>query len=121
MGKINKKSFLKTFLIIGSATIVSFALGIIFKDYIWGPLTLLFGFLSAYYMAIGKWENYLYGILVTITYTYICTLNGLYGWLIFSILLYLPVQIYGIINWSKNKKENKVKIKSFTIKNSILI
>lgn len=118
--KINK-ILLKNILIILATIIVSFGLGIIFEDYIWGPLTLIFGFLNAYYTAIGKWQNYIFGILFTITYTYICTINGLYGWLIFSVIFYLPVQIIGIINWLRHKKDNEVEMKSFTLKNSLII
>lgn len=121
MIKVDKKIFLKNAIIVVVTILVSFILGIIFNDYIWGTLTLIFGFLNSYYMAIGKWQNYIYGILFTLTYTYICTINGLYGWLIFSIVFYLPVQIYGIINWFKNKQGEEVKMKSFTLKNSLII
>lgn len=116
-----KKSLLKNLLIILSTIIISIILGIIFNDYIWGTLTLIFGFLNAYFMAIGKWQNYIFGILFTITYTVICTINGLYGWLIFSIIFYLPIQIYGIVDWKRNKKDKSVELKSFTMKNSIII
>lgn len=116
-----KNNIIKNILIILPTIIISIILGVIFNDYIWGTLTLIFGFLNSYYMAIGKWQNYIFGILFTLTYTYICTINGLYGWLIFSIIFYLPVQIYGIINWFKNKKNEEVEMKSFNLKNSIII
>lgn len=115
------KEISKNILIILVTALISFGLGIIFNDYIWGPLTLIFGFLNAYYTAIGKWQNYIFGILFTITYTYICTINGLYGWLIFSVIFYLPVQIIGIVNWLRNKKDEQVEMKSFTWKNSLII
>lgn len=117
----NKKSVFKELIIIASTLVVSFCFGLLFNDLIWGTLTLAFGFLNAYYMALGKWENYIYGILFTLTYAYICTINGLYGWLIFSIIFYLPVQIYGIVNWFRNKTDDVVEVKSFTLKNSIII
>lgn len=117
----NKKIDTKEIIIILITIVISFILGIITQDYILGPLTLIFGFLNSYYMAVGKWQNYIYGILFTLTYACICTINGLYGWLIFSILIYLPVQIYGIINWFKNETDEVVKMKSFTLKNSIII
>lgn len=112
---------MKEFIVVVSSILISILLGIIFDDYIWGTLTLIFGFLNSYYMAIGKWQNYIFGILFTLTYTYICTINGLYGWLIFSLVFYLPFQIYGIVNWFKNKENDQVKMKSFTLKNSIII
>lgn len=117
----NKKTVFKELIIIASTFVVSFCFGLLFNDLIWGTLTLAFGFLNAYYMALGKWENYIYGILFTLTYAYICTINGLYGWLIFSIIFYLPVQIFGIVNWFKNKTDDVVEVKSFTLKNSIVI
>ena len=117
----NKKLYLKDISIIVATIIISLIFGIMFNDYIWGSLTLAFGFLNAYYMAIGKWENYIYGILFTLTYAYICTINGLYGWLIFTIIFYLPVQIFGIVSWFRNKKEETVEMRSFTVKNSIII
>ncbi len=116
-----KKIALKDIIVIVSTIIISLILGLIFDDYIWGTLNLTFGFLNAYYMAIGKWENYIFGILFTLTYAYICTVNGLYGWLIFTVIIYLPVQIYGIINWFRNKTDDVVEVKAFTLKNSIII
>ena len=119
--KISKKLILREFLVVFLTLAISILLGIVFDDYIWGSLTLIFGFLNSYYMAIGKWQNYIFGILFTITYTYICAINGLYGWLIFSLIFYLPVQIYGIVNWFKNKEDEQVQMKSFTWKNSLII
>ena len=119
--KINKRSLLREILINIITIAISITLGILFDDYIWGSLTLIFGFLNSYYMAIGKWGNYIFGILFTLTYTYICTINGMYGWLIFSLIFYLPVQIYGIVNWFKNKQDEQVVMKSFTWKNSMII
>jgi nicotinamide mononucleotide transporter len=119
--KINQNKQLKNVLIVLASFIISLIVGIIFNDYIWGTLTLFFGFVNAYYMSIGSWKNYIYGILFTITYAIVCTINGLYGWLIFSILFYLPVQIYGIINWFKNKTDEQVEMKSFTFKTSVII
>ena len=119
--KKNNYFTVKDAIIIVATLIISLLLGVVFDDYIWGALTLAFGFLNAYYMAIGRWENYIYGILFTLTYAYICTINGLYGWLIFTIIFYLPVQIFGIVNWFKNKTEDSVEMKSFNLKNSIII
>lgn len=119
--EIKRKVRLKEIVVIILSFILSFVIGAMFGDYVWGSLTLAFGFLNAYYMALGRWENYIYGILFTLTYAYICTINGLYGWLIFTIIFYLPVQIYGIVNWFKNKTDDVVEVKSFTLKNSIII
>ena len=118
--KNNSKQIFKHISIFVATIVVSFLIGFIFDDKLWGPLTLIFGFLNSYYMAIGKWQNYIFGIGFTLTYTYICTINGLYGWLIFCVIFYLPVQIYGIVGWFKNKKDETVEMRNFTLKNSRL-
>lgn len=119
--RVYRNALIKNSAIVLATIFVSVVLGIIFNDYIWGTITLILGFLNAYYMAIGKWQNYIFGILFTITFGYICTINGLYGWLIFSTLCYMPAQIYGLINWFKHQKGDEVKMKSFTWKNSLII
>ena len=52
-----------------------------------------------------------------------CYLNWLYWIAVLSLLVFFPSQIHGYLMWNKNKKENKkkVKIRWFTLKNSILI
>lgn len=100
---------------------ISILLGIIFNDYIWGILALIFGFLNAYYMAIGKWYNYIFGFMFAIVYAYICTINGLFGLLIFTVIFYLPLQVYGIINWFRNKQNSEVVMKSLNLKSSIVL
>ena len=84
--------------------VVSIILGVIFKNGFLSILTLIFGFLNSYYMAIGKWHNYIFGLLFAITYGLICAFNGLYGWGIFAIVFYVPSQVMGMINWKKNNR-----------------
>lgn len=102
-------------------TLLSIFLGIIFNDYIWGMIALTSGFLNAYFMAIGKWYNYIFGIIFAIVYAYISTINGLYGLLIFTIIFYLPLQIMGLINWFKNKQNSEVKMRSFNLKTAFIL
>ena len=101
--------------------LISILIGVIFNDYIWGTLSLIFGFLNAYYMAIGKWYNYIFGFLFAIVYAYICTINGLFGLLIFTIIFYLPLQISGLINWFKNKQDAEVKMRSLNFKSAFIL
>lgn len=102
--------------------IISAALGIIFEDYIIGTLSLVCGFLNAYYMAIGKWYNYIFGILFSVLYMYSCFVNGLYGLVIFTILFFTPIQISGIVSWLKNKEsDDTVSTRSLNVKSSILL
>ena len=110
------------FIIIPIITVVvSIILGAISGDYFWGIITLIFGFLNAYYMAIGKWYNYIFGLLFSLSYAYICGKNGLFGWVIFTFVFYVPSQLLGIISWNRKKKNDVVEMRSFTLNKSIVV
>lgn len=79
-------------------TIISIILGVISGDYFWGIIMLIFVFLNAYYMVIGKWYNYIFGLLFSLSYAFVCGKNGLFGWGIFTFVFYVPSQISGMIN-----------------------
>ena len=102
-------------------TVLSLIFAFLFNDFSFGFITLLAGFLNAYYMMVGKWYNYIFGIIFSVVYAYVCFINGLYGFAIFTILLYTPIQIIGIIKWFKNRVDDVVKIKSLSIKNGLLL
>ena len=72
-------------------------------------------------MAIGKWYNYIFGFLFAVVNAYICTINGLFGLLIFTIIFYLPLQVTGLINWFKNKKDTEVAMRSLNFKTSFIL
>ncbi len=110
------------YIVIPSITIcVSLVFGFIFNDIILGGSTLIFGFLNAYYMAVGKPCNYIFGILFSITYAIECYNNGLYGFVIFTLLVYTPIQIFGIINWIRHKSEDAVLMRSLTLLHGIYL
>lgn len=100
---------------------ISITFGLIFDDYIWGVIALASGFLNAYYMAIGKWYNYIFGLIFSVVNAYICTINGLYGLLIFTIIFYIPLQILGLINWIKNKEDSIVKMRSLNFRSATIL
>ena len=101
--------------------LISF-ISITFSNSIIGFLTLLFGLFNGYYAVIGKWQNYIYGILFVLLNAYISFKTNLYGIAILSILLYFPLQINGLISWYKNKdKDKKINLRQFNLKTSILI
>ncbi len=96
--------------------------GIISKDYFLGTLILISGLLNSYYASIGKTYNYIFGSLYCLLSAYVCYINGLYGIAILSVIIYFPLQIQGYISWLKKKdNNNEVKIRKFTLKNSIII
>ena len=94
----------------------------IFPNSIIGFLTLLFGLLSGYYAAIGKWYNYVFGALFVLLNAYISFKTNFYEIATLSVLLYFPLQIKGLISWYKNKDKNKViNIRQFNIKTLMFI
>ena len=53
---------------------------------------------------------------------YVAFLNNLYGIFFFYLFVFSPSQIIGYLNWNKNlDQDNNVKIRGFTLKNSIII
>lgn len=116
-----KKNIIKKIVLPIGIVIVCLICSIISNDYILGGITLIAGFLNAYYMAIGKWYNYIFGIIFNVTYLVACYVNGLYGLGIFTICIYLPLQVYGLINWKKNQQNNNVEAKSFNAKKSFIL
>lgn len=96
--------------------------GIITKDYFLGTLALSCGLLNVYYASIGKSYNYIFGAIFCLLDAYISYKNGLFGITILSIIIFFSAQILGYISWIKNKNsKNKIKIRGFTLKNSIII
>ena len=115
------KKIFKTYLIPTLTIVISLVFGLVFKNDFLSILTLIVGFLNSYYMAIGKWYNYIYGLVFSITYGLICAFNGLYGWSVFAILFYIPSQVMGMINWRKNNENDVVKMRSFSFKISLIV
>ena len=101
--------------------IVSIILGIILKDNFWGIITLIFGFLNAYYLAKGRWHNYIYGFLFSLSYGWVCAINGLFGWGIFVAIFYIPSQIYGMLIWFKQEREDNTEMRSLTGKSALIV
>lgn len=100
---------------------ISTILAIVFKDNFLGVITLACGFLNAYYLAKGKWYNYIYGFVFSVSYGVACALNGLYGWGIFVGVFYIPSQIYGMINWFKQAKNDPIEMRSLKTKSAVLV
>lgn len=102
--------------------ITSIIIGIISKDYILGSLILISGILNVWYASLDKSYNFIFGALYYILTSYVAYINGLYGLCVLSLLIYLPSQIWGWLEWSEIDNVNyEVKIRRFTLKNSIII
>lgn len=117
----NKINLLKVYIIPSVIVLLSVGLFFVFKTDFFGVITLVCGTLSAYYMAIGKWYSYVFGLGHAVFYAYNGAINGLFGLVIFTVLFYVPLNIWGIINWFKNKQPDHVNMKEMTSKQTVLL
>ncbi len=86
-----------------------------------GGILLLIGFLSIYYQVSGKWYNYIFGLLYTIIYSFLCFRAGYYAYIFFAVICYIPSQVYGLFAWFKKTEGSTVKTRSLSFKNAILL
>lgn len=115
---MNKKYFIITFI----CMIISVISGIASNDLIIGGSTLFTGLLCAYFASEGKRINYILSLINYFLMGYVAFQNHLYGIFFFYIFVFSPLQISGFITWKKNLDENNnVKVRQFTLKNSIII
>ncbi|MBP3635087.1 MAG: nicotinamide mononucleotide transporter [Bacilli bacterium] len=98
----NNKAIITTILII----VFSFILGIISNDLYYGFIALLSGTLNIWLQANGKSSNYIFGCIFNLCNAYISYINNLYGLFFLSLVLYLPLNIYGFFSWNKSKKDD---------------
>lgn len=114
----NKKYLVITIL----SLIISIISGILSNDLIIGGTILLTGLLCAYFASEGKRINYILGLINYLLMGYVALKNNLFGIFFFYLFIFSPLQVNGFITWNKNLKEDKVvKVREFTLKNSILI
>ena len=112
----------KDTIIIALCTIFSIISGIVSKDIVMGGSILLTGLLCAYFASIGKRVNYILGFINYILMGVVAFKNNLYGIFFFYLIIFSPLQIQGFVTWNKNlKKDQSVKVREFTLKNSLLI
>ncbi len=131
MGKIltktesKKVSSVKVFkyIIISIVTILAvYLVGWISKDeYFLGSTTLCFGLLQVTLMMKGTWVAEVLALLECIMSVAMYVFNGLWGTVIFSALVYIPIGVYGIFSWKKNSVDGVVTINQLTIKKFIIL
>lgn len=69
----------------------------------------LLGIIYVFFAGEGKILCFFFGILYSLLYSYIAYENKLYGDVMLNIL-YLPINLAGIILWTKNQNQEKTKI-----------
>lgn len=112
----------KNMIVIIVSAIISIIIGIISKYAIIGSLILFTSIMNSYLASIGKKESYITGLISSILTSYVSLKNNLYGLFFFYLVIFAPMQVYGYINWKNNEDDSKnVKIRAFTIKNSLII
>jgi len=112
----------KNLFIIIICILLSVISGIVTNDLFIGGTILATGLLCAYFASEGKRINYILGLINYLLMGYVAFLNNLYGIFFFYLFVFSPSQIIGYLNWNKNlDQDNNVKIRGFTLKNSIII
>lgn len=115
---MNKKYLIVTIICI----LFSLISGLYAHDLIIGGATLATALLCAYFSSEGKRSSYILGLINYLLIGYTSFKNHLYGLFFFGVIVCPIFQIKGYISWSKNLDEdNNVKVREFTLKNSIII
>lgn len=118
MEKIEKKDIF----VLSLCALVSIASGIISNDILVGGIILFTALANSYYGGKGNRITYIFGTVNCLLYSYVGFKNGLFGAFSFYLLIFLPMQFIGFINWGKNKNNNNdVIVRDFTLKNSIIV
>lgn len=118
MDKKKKETYLVPIILV----IISFLISFFTNNFTFGFITLSSGLLNGWYATIGKWYNYVFGIVFNLINAYVCFVSGLYGIFIFSLVIYVPLQIVGLFSWYlKKEDDNTVKRRSFNGKKKGLI
>lgn len=115
---MNRKYYIISFFCLLFGVVI----GLLSNDLLIGSTTLVTGILCAYFASEGRRINYIFGLINYILMGYVSLKNHLFGLFIFYIFLFSPLQIKGFITWkNKSDDKNNLEVRSFTLKNSIII
>ena len=115
---INKKDIL----VVSVCALVSIVSGILSKDLLVGGIILFTALTNSYFAGKGNRITYILGTINCLLYSYVGFKNDLFGAFSFYLLIFLPMQCIGYINWGKNKDDNdNVIVRDFTLRNSIIV
>ena len=120
--KYSKYKIIRYVLITTIVFAMIFLLGWLFNDrYYLGSITLCFGVVQVVFMMKGTWVAEVLALLECVAGIAIYVFNGLWGTVIFSMLIYIPLNIYGIISWKTNQVDGVIKINKLTWKKLLVI
>ena len=99
-----------------------FFLGWLFDDkYFLGSATLCFGVIQVVFMMKGTWVAEVLALFECLVGIAIYVFNGLWGTVIFSFIIYIPLNVYGIISWKNNQVDGVIKINKLNLKKFMII
>ena len=108
--------FEKSWLII--FTVINIIVFFYSKDSVLGLITSLTGMLSVILVAKGKISNYYFGIVNVVLYGFISYQSKYYGEAMLNLGYFLPMQLIGLVMWSKNQVnvDEKTEVKTERMK-----
>ena len=113
--------FEKSWLII--FTVINIIVFFYSKDSVLGLIAALTGMLSVILVAKGKISNYYFGIVNVVLYGFISYQSKYYGEAMLNLGYFLPMQLIGLVMWSKNQvnvdEKNEVKTERMKAKEII--
>ena len=102
--------------------IFSAILGYFSGDLILGGLLLSTGLITSYLACIGRRSGYIFGFINALLISYVAYKNNLFGSFAVNAFIFAPLEIYGLVSWSRHlDSEKDVKIRKFDLKTSIII
>ena len=120
----NTKTLIKNvidYVLLGSAFVAILVIGIIEKQDVIKLIPALFG-LVVYMLASKAFRiAYLFGALNSAVYSIGYFMMGLYGNAFVNLVLYVPLQIFTFIQWSKKKYKQATEFKRLPVKFEILL
>lgn len=111
---------------VGLSWIVPITLGIIFESSALEVFSTSISLTSALLIAKGKIDGYFVGLAGIVAFSIVCFQTKIYGEVIVQLAIYLPVTVFGIYSWAKNKHNDKdkgsvVKVGYLGIKEILLV
>ena len=108
--------FEKSWLII--FTVINIIVFFYSKDSVLGLIAALTGMLSVILVAKGKISNYYFGIVNVVLYGFISYQSKYYGEAMLNLGYFLPMQLIGLVMWSKNQVnvDEKTEVKTERMK-----
>ncbi|MBP9477789.1 MAG: nicotinamide mononucleotide transporter [Sebaldella sp.] len=113
--------FEKSWLVI--FTVINIIVFFYSKDSVLGLIASLTGMLSVILVAKGKISNYYFGIINVVLYGFISYQSKYYGEAMLNLGYFLPMQLIGLVVWSKNQVnvDEKTEVKAERMKKKQII